>query len=222
MNKVELLKVFLASPGDVAAERQVVREVLDSVNRTIGLERGLHFEITGWDTDAYPAFGKDPQSIVNDQIADMTRVDLFVGIMWNRFGSPTPRAGSGTEEEFRRAVESFKNTGRPAIMFYFNQQPSALASSREAEQKVKVLAFKEEIQRDGLTANYNGPDDFRRLFQRHVEKWLIQHSPTALNPPHVDPELKSPPSAPAGELPAGPGGRPAARGGSHPGLEVGR
>lgn len=190
MATVELLRVFLASPGDVAAERQIVKEVLDAVNRTVGLERGVRFEIVGWDTDSYPAYGKDPQAIVNDQIVDMARVDLFVGIMWNRFGSPTPRADSGTEEEFRQAVESFRKVGRPAIMFYFNRQPSSPATAREAEQKVKVLAFKEEIQKDGLTANYDGPEDFRRLFQLHVEKWLIQNGPTALTPPHVEPEPK--------------------------------
>jgi hypothetical protein len=186
MTTVKLLKVFLASPGDVNQERQIVRDVLDAVNRTIGLEKEIRFEIVGWDTDSYPAYGSDPQAIVNEQIADMTQYDLFVGIMWNRFGSPTPRAGSGTEEEFRKAVEAFKHNRRPAIMFYFNQHPFNPANTREAEQKLKVLAFKEEMQKDGLTADYKGAEDFRGLFHLHIQKWLIQQSPTTLNPPHIE------------------------------------
>jgi hypothetical protein len=71
-------------------------------------------------------------------------------------------------------------------MFYFNQLPFNPSSVHEAEQKLKVLAFKEEIQKDGLTADYDGSNDFRRLFQLHIVKWLIQHSPIAFNPPHVD------------------------------------
>ncbi|MDX6499419.1 MAG: hypothetical protein QOG23_2679 [Blastocatellia bacterium] len=186
MSRVELLKVFLASPSDVEQERQMVKEVLDAVNRTMGHEKNIHFEIIGWDSDSYPAYGKDAQAIINEQIADMKQFDLFVGMMWNSFGSPTPRSGSGTEEEFRRAVDSLKSSGRPEIMFYFNQQSSNFESAGAAEQKLKVLTFKEEIQKDGLTFDYDGPEDFRSRFQLHIEKWLIQHGPTVLTAPHVE------------------------------------
>ena len=103
--EVKLLKVFIASPGDVAKERDVLREVIDDLNRSLALEKGVMLQAIGWETDARPGFGADPQTLVNQQIADMSQYDLFVGILWDRFGSPTPRAGSGTEEEFNRAVE---------------------------------------------------------------------------------------------------------------------
>lgn len=186
MSNIRLIKVFLATPSDVMQERQIAKDVLDSINRTMGTEKGVRFEVVGWDTDSYPAYGKDAQAVINDQIADMAQFDLFVGIMWNRFGTPTPRAGSGTEEEFRRAVESLESNGRPAIMFYFNQRPYNPSNREEAGQKLKVLAFKEEIDRHGLTATYDGPDDFRMEFHRHVERWLIQYSLNTLEPPHVE------------------------------------
>jgi hypothetical protein len=192
MAKVDLLRVFLASPGDVAREREVVKEVLDSVNRTLGVEKDIRFELVGWDTDTYPAYGGDAQSNVNNQIADMIQYDLFVGLMWNRFGTPTPRADSGTEEEFRRAVQSYKGSGRPLIMFYFNQQPFNPSSAKEAEQKMKVLAFKEEMDKDGLTATYEGAENLRQLFQRHIETWLIKNRPTALPPQHAESSSEKP------------------------------
>lgn len=191
MAKVDLLKVFLASPGDVAQEREIVAEVLDAVNRTMGREREVHFDLIRWDTDSFPAYGGDAQSVINDQIADMSQYDLFVGIMWNRFGTPTPRAGSGTEEEFRRAVESYRDKRRPAIMFYFNQKPFNPSNATEAAQKLSVLSFKEEIDREGLTATYSGHEQFRALFQQHIQNWLIQYSAASLRPPHIEANLPS-------------------------------
>ena len=43
----------------------------------------------------------DPQDVVNRQIGEY---DLFVGILWNRMGTPTAVATSGTEEEFQPRV----------------------------------------------------------------------------------------------------------------------
>jgi hypothetical protein len=171
MTKVELISVFLASPGDVNAERAIVRDVLNAVNKTLGKDKGVHFDLVSWETDSIPSYGRDAQAILNDQIGDMTTIELFVGIMWNRFGSATPRAESGTEEEFRRAVESLQKTGKPEIMFYFNRAPSDASTSEEAKQKVKVLKFKEEMRTNGLTQDYSGPEEFRELFRSHLEKW---------------------------------------------------
>jgi len=86
------LKVLVASPDDVQAERTLVREVIDEINQMLaGFETRLDF--VGWE-DASPAFGVDPQSVVNAQLGD--DYDIFVGSLWTRFGTPTPRAGSGT------------------------------------------------------------------------------------------------------------------------------
>src|SRR6266849_2814383 len=103
MPKVEKLLIFLASPGDVPTERRHVKEVADEINRTIAPGKGVVLEVVRWETHTFPGYGKDPQSLVNEQIAAMRSYALFVGIMWNRIGTPTPRAESGTVEEFERA-----------------------------------------------------------------------------------------------------------------------
>ena len=36
--------------------------------------------------DVAPAFGSEPQEVVNKQIQDY---DIFVGILWHRIGTPT-------------------------------------------------------------------------------------------------------------------------------------
>lgn len=188
MKDFKLIKVFLASPGDVLEESNIVRETLDSINRTLGDEKEIQFKVINSKTDGFPAYGGDAQTILNNQIADMTEYDLFIGIMWNRFGTPTPRAGSGTEEEFIRAVESFENNGTPQIMFYFNQAPHSFNSPEEAEQKMKVLKFKQDLEQKGLPYSYNSIDEFKRDFRNHIESWLVKHSPKKLKPPHIESE----------------------------------
>lgn len=183
--QIERLTIFLASPGDVAAEREQVREAVEAINRTIGRDRNVHIDVVGWDTDARPAFGGDGQSIINVQLADMDKYDLFVGIMWNRFGAPTPRAGSGTEEEFSLAAEANRQLGRPEIMFYFSQQAANLTTEEQAEQKLKVLQFKRGIRVNGLTWDYDSVQQFRTLIQDQLSSWLLNRTPQVPRPPSL-------------------------------------
>ena len=58
----------------------------------------FRIESKKWEKDVFPAFGEDSQDVINKQIG--TDYNIFVGIMWKKFGTPTSRAESGTEEEF--------------------------------------------------------------------------------------------------------------------------
>jgi hypothetical protein len=173
--QVTKLRVFVASPGDVWKERQLLGDVIDELNRGIADEKGLVLELVRWETHAWPDIGEDAQDVINRQIAPG---DVFVGIMWNRFGTPTKRAESGTEEEFNRAHAYWKQYGRPKIMFYFNRAPFSPSSEDELEQKRKVLAFKKELGDKGaLYWEYNGADEFERLVRIHLTQVIRQWEP---------------------------------------------
>src|ERR1051325_5651239 len=111
MAQVEKLLIFLASPGDVRNERRYVQEVVDELNRTIASQKNIVLEVVSWENNAVPGYGMDAQALINAQIATMAKYSLFVGIMWNRLGTPTPRAASGTVEEFDRAVAALEQHG---------------------------------------------------------------------------------------------------------------
>jgi hypothetical protein len=196
MDAYRKVRVFLASPGEVAQERAIAREVLDEINRTVADERGVVFQVYGWDSDAYPGYGGDGQSIINREIGDMGRYDLFIGIMWNRFGTETPRAGSGTEEEFDRAVKSFEQNARPDIWLYFRQGAADLNTQAQLTQKMKVLAFRERGQKKGLTWDYSSPEEFRRVFHGHVVRWLTDTTRRVPEPPQASSGVAEP-SSPA-------------------------
>src|SRR5438309_1896456 len=96
---VTKLVVFAASPGDVSRERDLLDTVAAELNKTLCPPLGIHLELVKWETDSFPGVASDAQALINQQIPPY---DIFIGIMWKRFGTPTGRAGSGTEEEFDR------------------------------------------------------------------------------------------------------------------------
>ena len=178
------LRVFVASPGDARKERELLGDVIDELNRGIAAEKGLVLELVRWETHAWSAIGEDAQDVINRQIAPG---DVFVGIMWNRFGTPTKRAESGTKEEFDRAYAYWKEYGRPKIMFYFNRAPFSLSDEVELEQKRKVLTFKEELADKGaLYWEYNGADEFERVVRGHLTQVVRQWEPESKVPSHPE------------------------------------
>jgi len=172
MPSVEKLLVFLASPGDVLAERRYVEEVVAELNRTVANEKGLVLQVIRWENDAFPGYGMDAQALINEQIAAMEKYALFIGIIWNRLGTPTPRAESGTVEEFERAAQARAQSGQPEIWFYFRQAAARLDTPDQLEQRKKVLALKEQVQAKGLPWTYKNPSEFRDKFRNQMILWL--------------------------------------------------
>src|SRR5919204_6227344 len=116
MQDVKILRVVVASPGDVQAERDALPAILDELNRGIAAERNLRLELVRWETDAYPGFHPEgPQGLI-DAVLRIEDCDLLIGIFWKRFGTPVKDAKSGTEHEFRRAYEGWQQHRRPHLM----------------------------------------------------------------------------------------------------------
>ena len=173
MSQVKLLKIFMASPSDVAKERDYVIKVIEEINRTIAPGKGVRLEVVRSEGNAFPSYNLEGgQAVLNEQIGKMEEYALFVGIMWNRVGTPTPRADSGTIEEFELAVEALDSKGQPHIWFYFRETLAKFDKLDDSEQRQKVLKFKQEIQLKALTQCYKNPSNFRDQFRSHIALWL--------------------------------------------------
>ncbi len=158
MPQVEKLKIFLASPGDVSTERKHVVKVVEELNRTVASDKGVVLEVI-CSENAYPGYGKDGQAIINEQIGKMSDYVLFIGIMWNRVGTPTKRAISGTVEEYQRAKRTFNRIGQPTIWFYFRSMTEGLKKKTDLEQQEKVKQFinRFKTKKCGLFREYKTP-----------------------------------------------------------------
>jgi hypothetical protein len=175
MEEVKKVRVFVASPGDVKVERDALAGVVDDINWTLATlapEKGVVLELIRWETHVAPGIGRDAQDVVNRQIGDY---DIFVGIMWKRFGTPTAVAGSGTDEEFQRAYDRWQENPSLPIMFYFSQAPTSPKSKEEITQLAKVIEFRDELVGKGaLVAEYPGPDGFADTIRRGLTLTIAQ------------------------------------------------
>lgn len=184
MSQLTSLKVFLASPSDVTTERASVQAIIDEVNRTTGIATGVVLQLF-ISKHAVPGYGPDGQAIVNKRAGPMSKYTLFIGIMWNRIGRATPRARSGTVEEFNRAVEARERTGQPDIWFFFRESAFHHKTPLEAHQREQVLKFKEQIQTKALTKEYRSPSDFRDQLREYLITWLHQRHSKSLPKPRT-------------------------------------
>ena len=147
-----ILQVFVASPSDVAAEREQLEVLITEMNKAWGRSLGVICELLRWETNVRPAFGAEPQAVINSQIGDDS--DIFIGILWSRFGTATSSAESGTIEEFDRAYMRMQNVGKPEIMIYFKDTPISPSKLEPADLQ-KIQIFKNSIG--------NGEESTRRL-----------------------------------------------------------
>jgi GTPase SAR1 family protein len=181
-NPLSQYHVFLASPGDVGAERQYVRRFFDEYNRHTAHIWRARFEVVDWENYATIGVGR-PQELITQQTLEKHResLALVIGIMAQRFGSPTGKAESGTEEEFNWAMESHKTSGFPEIKWFFRkvdklELPSDPDEADAAlDQWKKVRAFRKRMQdlkNPVFYAEYPSAAGFAEVFARDLNQWL--------------------------------------------------
>ena len=88
--------VFLASPGDMANERTSVRRFFERYNRTTARRWGVSFDVIDWENYADAGVGR-PQELITAQTLERFRdsLALVIGLMGQRFGTPSTEAESG-------------------------------------------------------------------------------------------------------------------------------
>jgi hypothetical protein len=174
--------VFLASPGDVSDERQHVRKFFESYNRHTAQLWNVRFEVVDWENHSNIGVGR-PQELITEQTLEKYResLALVIGIMGQRFGSPTGEAESGTEEEFNWAMESHRKHRFPVIKWFFRRTDKLELpidpdeAEKALEQWKKVIAFRKRMQdlNDPVFyTEYPGAAGFRDVFENDLNRWL--------------------------------------------------
>jgi hypothetical protein len=163
-----LVRAFLATPSDTAAEIAMAFRAVETINRGNGREEGFRIELLHWTTDTYPAVGSDTQSVVTSQIADY---ELLIVILNQQFGTRTPRANSGTEEEYDRAfLRYLENTSSVSILVYFADHMVRLHSV-DPTALGQVKAFRLRLEREGvLYKTYHDLPELERLLSEQLPR----------------------------------------------------
>ena len=143
--QLKVYRVFFASPGGLEDIRKVFRKVLSEYNDVEAHARGVHFQAVGAET-ASRGIGR-PQELINQELITS---DYFVMVLADRWGSdPGASASSGTEEEYKLALECWTSSERPMmqIQVFFRSVPETQMAD-PGPQLISVLEFKEKLQND--------------------------------------------------------------------------
>ncbi len=167
-----VIRVFLASPMDVAEEREAFRRALGKVNEAVGRHLGVMFEVIGWEDYVVPGAGVDAQDVVNNQIRQ--EYDIFTVIFRDRIGTATHRALSGTMEEYNLAL--MKKAAHPdlRILCYFLDDPASC--SEDIRTVKKKMSEDGVLYTEGLTL-----ESFEENVFKHFSQILVQEAKKSLS-----------------------------------------
>ncbi|MCA9736654.1 MAG: tetratricopeptide repeat protein [Gemmatimonadota bacterium] len=187
------LRIFVSSPGDVAAERELARRVVDRLQGEFAGRVVL--EPVLWEHEPLVA-----THTFQTQIVRPSETDVTVCILWSRLGTRLPkeftrpdgrRYASGTEFEFEDAVEGYRTQGRPDLLVYRKTTDPVVSLSdpdellRKLEQKRALDAFiqhwfidEEEGTLRGAFHSFDRPEQFEALLETHLRKVVERRLPT--------------------------------------------
>lgn len=168
----KVVKVFLASPGDLADERKAAKAVVEEFNTQFADVFGCQVVLVGWE-DTVSVFGR-PQATIN---RELERCELFVGLMWKKWGTPPDTTGtysSGFEEEYETTIRRRLSEDRPEISILFKEIDSELLLDPGNDLK-KVLAFKEKLiaEKKIFFESFVDIREFERKIRRCISNYVI-------------------------------------------------
>ena len=178
-------KIFVASPSDLEEDRESIDEVITELNITYGSWFDLTIELLKWETHSAPGVSENHvQNLINK---DIRNYDLFIGLMWLKFGTPTRVAGSGTEEEFLKAYQKFiDNPNSLQILFYFKDTPPPSLKDIIPEELNRINNFKKKIGKIGvLYWDYKSIKELQGYLRIHIPKrinYLREVEPIEVEP----------------------------------------
>ena len=164
------IRVFMASPGDLAVERRVYKDTIDLLNMGFGDGAEVRFFPLGWE-NILATTGPRVQNVINGEIDSC---DVFILVLHRRWGQEAPDSEytSYTEEEFHRALDRYNKTKDPQIFVFFkNIDPGQIADA--GPQLTKVLTFRRSLEesRRVLYQTFNDEKEFQNNLDRHLRAY---------------------------------------------------
>lgn len=183
------ITVFVSCPGDVATEKEEVKRVCNTLNNSFrNSGRKIRYAVLDW-KDIVGDIGLRSQEQINIHFKDY---DIYLGILWMRFGSDTGKIdettgedfGSGTAEEFYLALDRWKANPNGVRATVFFKEPRATNPTTHSELG-RVFDFQKMVEQLGWRNSFKTENDFtHRIFQLlldHSEKVSINENISAKN-----------------------------------------
>ena len=157
--------LLISCPGDIQNEVELVEKVVADFNERYSSILGISIHPKYWYKSSYPQSGGKPQTLLNEQF--IKKCDAAVAILWTRFGTPTDKYGSGTEEEIEIMLKAKKQ-----VFMYFSDKPKS-PSLHDSNEYSKVLKFKEKYKKLGIFWTFSSDEEFEKLFSAHLAQHFL-------------------------------------------------
>lgn len=185
----DVISIFLSSPGDVGAQRDVARQVISSLNSDPLIAHKAILEIVGWDTPGarVPTNANNtPQASINDFLAQPSQCDLTIVLLWGRLGTPLPANWSNSDGEAYRSgtvweLENARSNGKPVWIYHKSTPPQVSINDSALHEKIKqfesVRDFLDSSKReDGSLAfgkhEFSDDEELRQLLTEHLKHFI--------------------------------------------------
>ncbi len=155
------IKIFLASSSELKDDREQFEIFINRKNKNY-IKEGIFLNLVLWE-DFLDAMSQTRlQDEYNKAITDC---DVFVSLFYTK-------AGKYTEEEFNKALETFKANNKLLIYTYF-KDANIRTSEINEDNLLSLLNFKKKLKELGhFPTNYTDINDLKYHFGEQLTKFL--------------------------------------------------
>ena len=165
MRLTKQFQLLVSAPSDISEEIDIVKKVVNSFNYSIGKSNGVSILSVNWKDNSFPESGGQPQELLNKQIVDES--DAVVAIFWTKFGSPTSKYDSGTEEEIEKMIDD----GKQVFLYFCDKEVNI--KTINYKQWEKIQNFKKKYENRGIYFTYNKINDFEKHLFNHLILYFL-------------------------------------------------
>lgn len=157
--------LLISCPSDVQDEILLIDDVVNQFNTQFTDTLGIAIRTKHWSKNSYAQSGGTPQSLLNKQFVN--DCDAAIAIFWTRFGTPTDKYESGTEEE----IENMLSSGKQVFM-YFSDKPLP-PSLQNPDEYAKVQNFRNKYKSKGLYFTYSTDEKLKNMLFAHLSQYFL-------------------------------------------------
>ncbi|EEN88791.1 hypothetical protein RHOER0001_4880 [Rhodococcus erythropolis SK121] len=176
------LNVLFTAPGDTGDLIEAGFAAVAKWNEDNAQDKNFVLIPRHFSTGAVSLFasGSDGQSVINETL--LANADVVISVFRARFGTPTPRAKSGTAEEIKGTLDSGRR-----LHIFFSAEP--VDRNHDPKQLAAVQKFQRGMT-EGLWQEFDSPTAFGDLVSRALiadvrhfaDSLPARSAPTALEP----------------------------------------
>jgi WD40 repeat protein len=181
---LQQINIFISSPHDVHRERQIALSVIQRLNKMHSIANRYLLKPLMWEEIVPAEVGRKVQPTIDYYMREASKADIFIGILWQRMGTPViheetgEKYESGTEYEFMDAYRANQQFGKPYILLYRGMK--LIPPIIDTEQLKRVQTFFKRFEGDnvefnGLYKTYQNSRVFEDLLFHDLEKVISQH-----------------------------------------------